>query len=98
VEIPLIAQSFAKNKSIDAVITLGAVIKGETPHFDYVCNETAKGVSAVALESEKPVIFGVLTTHTTEQALERSGIKAGNKGSESAMAAIEMANLVKLID
>lgn len=93
-EIPLIAKKMAKNEKYDAIITLGAVIRGDTPHFDYVCNEAAKGISAVSLETEKPVIFGILTTDTTEQALERSGIKGGNKGADAAVAAVEMANLV----
>lgn len=93
-EIPLIAQKMAKQDKYDAVITLGAVIRGDTPHFDYVCNEAAKGIASVSLQTEKPVIFGILTTDTTEQALQRSGIKSGNKGAEAAVAAIEMANLV----
>ncbi|MUK88383.1 6,7-dimethyl-8-ribityllumazine synthase [Ornithinibacillus sp. L9] len=93
-EIPLVAQKMAQNSEYDAVITLGTVIRGSTPHFDYVCNEAAKGVSQAALQSGKPVIFGVLTTETIEQAIERAGTKAGNKGSEAAVSAIEMANLV----
>lgn len=96
-EIPLIAQKMAQKSKYDAIITLGAVIRGDTPHFDYVCNEAAKGISTASLKTEKPVIFGILTTDTTEQALERSGIKAGNKGAEAAVAAIEMANLIKVI-
>ncbi len=79
----------------DAVICLGAVIKGSTPHFDYVCAEASKGISSVSLQSEKPVIFGVLTTDTIEQAIERAGTKAGNKGYDAAVTAIEMANLLK---
>lgn len=94
-EIPLIAQKMAESGKYDAVITLGAVIRGSTPHFDYVCNEAAKGVSAVALKSGVPTIFGVLTTDSIEQAIERAGTKAGNKGWEAAVTAIEMANLTK---
>ncbi|MCP8618132.1 6,7-dimethyl-8-ribityllumazine synthase [Salirhabdus salicampi] len=94
-EIPLIAQKMAESGNYDAVITLGAVIRGSTPHFDYVCNEAAKGVSAASLKTGKPVIFGVLTTDTIEQAIERAGTKAGNKGAEAAVSAIEMAQLVK---
>lgn len=92
-EIPLAAKKMTK--SHDAVITLGAVIRGATPHFDYVCSEAAKGVSNVSLQTECPVIFGVLTTETVEQAIERAGSKAGNKGADAAVAAVEMANLVK---
>ncbi|AIM14891.1 MULTISPECIES: 6,7-dimethyl-8-ribityllumazine synthase [Neobacillus] len=92
-EIPLIAQKMANSKKYDAVITLGAVIRGSTPHFDYVCNEVAKGVNTVALNSGLPVVFGVLTTDSIEQAIERAGTKAGNKGWEAATVAIEMANL-----
>ncbi|MFD1738810.1 6,7-dimethyl-8-ribityllumazine synthase [Bacillus salitolerans] len=94
-EIPLIAKKMAESKKYDAVITLGTVIRGSTPHFDYVCNEAAKGVSAVGLQSGVPVIFGVLTTDTIEQAVERAGTKAGNKGWEAAASAIEMANLTR---
>lgn len=94
-EIPLIAQKMAESGKYDAVVTLGAVIRGSTPHFDYVCGEAAKGVSAAALKTGVPVIFGVLTTDSIEQAIERSGTKAGNKGWEAAASAIEMANLVK---
>lgn len=97
-EIPLIAQKLAMKENYDAVITLGTVIRGATPHFDYVCSEAAKGVSNAALQSGKPVIFGVLTTETIEQAIERAGTKAGNKGAESAVAAIEMANVVKMLE
>lgn len=95
-EIPLVAQALAE-KDYDAVITLGAVIRGATPHFDYVCNEVAKGVSQVSLSSKKPVIFGVITTNTIEQAMERAGTTVGNKGAEAASAAIEMANMMKEI-
>ncbi|HAQ07689.1 MAG TPA: 6,7-dimethyl-8-ribityllumazine synthase [Bacillus bacterium] len=94
-EIPLIAQKMAKSNKYDAVITLGTVIRGSTPHFDYVCSETAKGVSSTALNTGVPVIFGVLTTDTIEQAIERAGTKAGNKGWDAATSAIEMANLVR---
>lgn len=97
-EIPLIAQKLAMKENYDAVITLGTVIRGATPHFDYVCSEAAKGVSNAAQQSGKPVIFGVLTTETIEQAIERAGTKAGNKGAESAVAAIEMANVVKMLE
>lgn len=96
-EIPLIAKNMAKNEKYDAVICLGAVIKGATPHFDYVCSEVSKGVANVSLNTEKPVIFGVLTTNTIEQAIERAGTKAGNKGYDSAVTAIEMVNLIKNI-
>ncbi|WP_321279606.1 6,7-dimethyl-8-ribityllumazine synthase [Marinifilum fragile] len=94
-EIPLIAKKMAKSGKYDAVICLGAVIKGSTPHFDYVSNEVTKGVASVSLDSEVPVIFGVLTTDTIEQAIERAGTKAGNKGFEAAVSGIEMANLLK---
>jgi 6,7-dimethyl-8-ribityllumazine synthase len=97
-EIPLIAQKMANSKKYDAVITLGTVIRGATPHFDYVCNEAAKGVSVTALNSGIPVVFGVLTTDSIEQAIERAGTKAGNKGWDSATAAIEMANLCRAIE
>ena len=94
-EIPLIAKKLAQSKKYDAVITLGEVIKGSTPHFDYVCAEVSKGVAHVSLESEVPVIFGVLTTNSIEEAIERAGTKAGNKGADAAMTAIEMINLIK---
>jgi len=94
-ELPLIAKKMANSNKYDAVICLGAVIKGSTPHFDYVCAESSKGIASVALSSEKPVIFGVLTTDTIEQAIERAGTKAGNKGYDAAVTAIEMANLLK---
>lgn len=96
-EIPLVAKKMAKNSKYDAVICLGAVIKGATSHYDYVCSEVSKGIASVSLESEKPVIFGVLTTNTIEQAIERAGTKAGNKGYECAVSAIEMANLLNNI-
>lgn len=92
-EIPFIAKKMADTQKYDAVITLGTVIRGATPHFDYVCAEAAKGVSHASFASGIPVIFGVLTTETIEQAVERAGTKAGNKGAEAATAAIEMANL-----
>ncbi|GAA0598300.1 6,7-dimethyl-8-ribityllumazine synthase [Virgibacillus siamensis] len=97
-EIPLIAQKMATSREYDAVITLGTVIRGSTPHFDYVCNEAAKGVSNASMHSDKPVIFGIITTETIEQAIERAGTKAGNKGADAAVAAIETANLAKQLD
>lgn len=96
-ELPLVAKKMALSKQYDAVITLGAVIRGATPHFDYVCNEAAKGIAQASYQSEVPVIFGVLTTETIEQAIERAGTKAGNKGWEAATSAIEMANLLKQV-
>ena len=96
-EIPFATQKMAKSKKFDAIICLGAVIRGSTPHFDYVCAETSKGVAKVSLDSDIPVIFGVLTTETIEQAIERAGTKAGNKGYEAATTAIEMANLSKVL-
>ena len=96
-EIPLLAQKAAKSGKYDAIITLGAVIKGSTPHFDYVSAEVSKGVAQVSLQTGVPVIFGVLTTDNLEQAIERAGTKAGNKGSDAAKSAIEMANLIKLV-
>ncbi|MDD4753373.1 MAG: 6,7-dimethyl-8-ribityllumazine synthase [Desulfitobacteriaceae bacterium] len=95
-EIPLTAKKMVK-KDYDAVICLGAVIRGATPHFDYVAAEVAKGVAHVGLEEEKPVVFGVITADTIEQAIERAGTKAGNKGWDAAVSAIEMANLLKQI-
>lgn len=94
-EIPLIAKKMAKAGKYDAIICLGAVIRGATPHFDYVANEVSKGVANTMLETEVPIIFGVLTTESIEQAIERAGAKSGNKGFDAAMAAIEMANLMK---
>ncbi len=96
-EIPVVAQKTAKSSKYNAVITLGAVIKGSTPHFDYVSAEVSKGVASVSLQTGVPVIFGVLTTDNIEQAIERAGTKAGNKGSDAAKTAIEMANLMKAI-
>lgn len=94
-EIPVIAKRMAASKKYDAVITLGTVIRGSTPHFDFVCNEVAKGVAAINMTEGLPVIFGVLTTDSIEQAIERAGTKAGNKGWDVGVAAIEMANLMK---
>ncbi|WP_214878573.1 6,7-dimethyl-8-ribityllumazine synthase [Exiguobacterium sp. ERU653] len=96
-ELPLVAKKMAMSQNYDAVITLGAVIRGATPHFDYVCNEAAKGIAQASYQSEVPVIFGVLTTETIEQAIERAGTKAGNKGWEAATSAIEMTNLLKQV-
>lgn len=96
-EIPLIAKKMANSKKYDAIICLGAVIKGSTPHFDYVCAEASKGIASVSLDSELPVIFGILTTDSIEQAIERAGTKAGNKGYDAAVTAIEMANLLREI-
>ena len=97
-EIPLMAMKMAKSDKYDAVICLGAVIKGSTPHFDYVCAETSKGIASVSMQTEKPVIFGILTTDTIEQAIERAGTKAGNKGYDAAVTAIEMVNLLNSFD
>ena len=97
-EIPLIASKMAKSGKYDAVIALGAVIRGSTSHYDYVCSEVSKGVAHVALTSDIPVMFGVLTTDTIEQAIERAGTKAGNKGSECAQGAIEMVNLIRELE
>ena len=96
-EIPFIAKKCAETKKYNAIITLGAVIRGATPHFDYVSNEAAKGVAQVSLSQNIPVIFGILTTDNIEQAIERAGTKAGNKGSEAAKTAIELVSLVKKI-
>ncbi len=97
-EIPLIASKMAKSGRYDAVIALGAVIRGSTSHYDYVCSEVSKGVATVALQSDIPVLFGVLTTDTIEQAVERAGTKAGNKGSDCAESAIEMVNLIRALE
>ena len=94
-EIPLIAKKLADSKKYDAVICVGAVIRGATSHYDYVCAEVSKGIAQVGLQAEIPVLFGVLTTDTIEQAIERAGTKAGNKGYDCAMSALEMANLLK---
>jgi len=96
-EIPLVAKKLAKSSKYNAIVALGTVIRGSTTHYDYVCNETAKGISNVIQTHEIPVIFGVLTTENIEQAIERAGTKAGNKGADAAVCAIEMANLLKLI-
>ncbi|MGE4272819.1 MAG: 6,7-dimethyl-8-ribityllumazine synthase [Desulfitobacterium sp.] len=96
-EIPLVAQKMAETKKYDAVICLGAVIRGATPHFDFVSAEVSKGVAHVGLEAKIPVVFGVLTTDTIEQAIERSGSKGGNKGYDAAITAIETVNLLNLI-
>ncbi len=97
-EIPLIASKMAKSGKYDAVICLGAVIRGATSHYDYVCAEVSKGIATVALQSEIPVMFGVLTTDTIEQAIERAGTKAGNKGYDCALGAVEMVNLIRAIE
>jgi 6,7-dimethyl-8-ribityllumazine synthase len=97
-EIPLMASKMAKSKRYDAVICLGAVIRGSTSHYDYVCSEVSKGIAQVSLSSEIPVMFGVLTTDNIEQAIERAGTKAGNKGFECAQGAIEMINLIRAFD
>lgn len=94
-EIPLMAKKLTQTGDYDAVICLGAVIRGSTPHFDFVANEVSKGVAQVSLDATKPIIFGVITTDTLEQAIERAGTKSGNKGFDAAMSAIEMANLFK---
>ena len=96
-EIPLVAQRLASSRKYDAVICLGAVIRGSTPHFDYVAAEVSKGVAHVTLQTGVPVIFGVLTTDSIEQAIERAGTKAGNKGFDAAATAIEMANLLRVV-
>ena len=96
-EIPLVAKKLAKSKKYDAVICLGAVIRGSTPHFDYVSSEVSKGIANTSLDTEIPIIFGVLTTDNIEQAIERAGTKSGNKGYDAAITAIEMANLLKTI-
>lgn len=95
-EIPFIAKKMAETKKYDAIIGLGTVIRGATSHYDYVCNEAAKGIAKIGLDTGVPVIFGVVTTETIEQAIERAGTKAGNKGYDSAVSAIEMANLNSL--
>ena len=97
-EIPLIASKMAKSGKFDAVIALGSVIRGSTSHYDYVCSEVSKGIANVSLKSDVPVFFGVLTTDSIEQAIERAGSKAGNKGSECAQGAIEMVNLIRALE
>ncbi|MGC8965630.1 MAG: 6,7-dimethyl-8-ribityllumazine synthase [Caldimicrobium sp.] len=97
-EIPLVAKKLAESKKFDAIICLGAIIRGATPHFEYVAAEASKGIAQVMLETGVPVIFGILTTDTIEQAIERAGTKAGNKGAEAAFTALEIANLLKKIN
>ena len=97
-EIPLVAKKIAAGGRFDAVICLGAVIRGATPHFEYVASEVAKGIALVSLETEIPVMFGIITSDTLEQAIERAGTKAGNKGWDAALGAIEMVNLLQTID
>ena len=97
-ELPVIAQNLAQSGKYSAIIALGAVIRGATPHFDIVANESAKGLSAIALDNSIPVINGILTTDSIEQAIERAGTKAGNKGSEAAAVAIEMTNIIQQLD
>ena len=97
-EIPLVAQKMAKSGKYDAIICLGCVIRGATSHYDYVCSEVSKGIAKVSLDSELPIIFGIVTTENIEQAIERAGTKAGNKGYDCAMNALEMANLFKSLD
>lgn len=96
-EIPLITKKMAESKKYDAIITLGVVIKGSTPHFDYVCAEVSKGVAQISLQTGLPIMFGVLTTNNIEEAIERAGTKAGNKGSDVAFGALEMIDLIKNI-
>ena len=96
-EIPLITKKMAESKKYDTIITLGAVIKGSTPHFDYVCAEVSKGVAQISLQTGLPIMFGVLTTNNIEEAIERAGTKAGNKGSDVAFGALEMIDLIKNI-
>ena len=96
-ELPLVAKKMAESKKYDAIIAIGVVIRGATSHYDYVCNEVSKGVAQVSLQSEIPVLFGVVTTENIEQAIERAGTKAGNKGYDCALSAIEMANLINQI-
>jgi len=97
-ELPLVAQKLAVSKKYDAIIALGAVIRGSTPHFDYVAGECAKGLGQVGMQQDLPVVFGVLTVDSIEQAVERAGTKAGNKGSDAAMTAIELVSLLRKLD
>ncbi|MBR9987593.1 MAG: 6,7-dimethyl-8-ribityllumazine synthase [Desulfosarcina sp.] len=97
-EIPMVAMRMAKSSKYHAIVCLGAVIRGATPHFDYVCAEASKGIAQVGMETQVPVIFGIVTTDSIEQAIERAGTKAGNKGWSAAVAAIEMANLMETVD
>ena len=96
-EIPLAVQQLARAKQYDAIVCLGAVIRGATPHFDYICSESARGIASLALQNQLPIAFGVLTTDSIEQAIERAGSKSGNKGVEATLSAIEMVNLLKKI-
>ncbi len=96
-EIPLVIQTLAQSKRHDAIIALSAVIRGDTPHFDYVAGQAASGVAKTSLDSGIPVAFGILTTNTVEQAMDRAGLKSGNKGFDAAMTAVEMANLLRLL-
>jgi 6,7-dimethyl-8-ribityllumazine synthase len=97
-DIPLVARKLAQSRRYDALITLGAVVRGQTPHFEYVAGECASGISRIALETGVPIAFGVLTTDTMEQAVDRAGGKAGNKGADAALVAVEMANLLRRLD
>lgn len=97
-EIPLVAKKFAESKKFDAVICLGAVIRGATTHYDYVCNEVSKGIAQISLQTGVPTIFGVVTTENIQQAIERAGTKSGNKGADAAISAMEMANLLKSVE
>ena len=97
-ELPLTARKAAESRNFDAIICIGTVIRGETPHFDYVAGEAAKGVAQVSMQTGIPVLFGVVTTDTLEQAINRTGVKAGNKGFEVAMSAVELVNLYKIMD
>ncbi|MDI6703278.1 MAG: 6,7-dimethyl-8-ribityllumazine synthase [bacterium] len=97
-EIPYLARILAKDRKYDAIICLGTIIRGETPHFNYICSEVAKGIAQTSLSTGTPVIFGVLTTDTTEQAIERAGVKSGNKGRDAAFSAMEMVNLYRKIN
>jgi 6,7-dimethyl-8-ribityllumazine synthase len=97
-DIPLIARKLALSRRFDALVTLGAVVRGQTPHFDYVAGECASGIARIALETGVPIAFGVLTTDTMEQAVDRAGGKAGNKGADAALVAVEMANLLRRLD
>ena len=97
-ELPITAQKVAQSKKFDAIICLGIVIRGETPHFDYVAGEAAKGISQVSMQTGTPVLFGVITADTVEQAMNRSGVKSGNKGVEAAMSAVEIVNLFETMD
>lgn len=97
-EIPLVAKKFAESKKFDAIICLGAVIRGATTHYDYVCNEVSKGIAQISLQTGIPTIFGIVTTENIQQAIERAGTKSGNKGADAAISAMEMANLLKSVE